>query len=347
MKKYFTAAVLKKLNTDLYIDKVIFSQKLSYGQVLIKIRYSGICGSQIGEIQGVKGPDKYLPHLLGHEASGIVVKCGEGVKKVKKNDKVIIHWMKTEGAEAETPNYKNIKNEKINAGNTATFSEYAIISENRITKILKGISLLDACLFGCTIPTAFGMLNNEAQLKIGEKVLIFGAGSIGQASAFTSEILGSSSTLVIDRHKKKFRSLKNYKTINCLLYSDKKSFLEELKRFQPDLIVETTGSIDVINMSYELLKNSGRLLLVGVPNYKKKIKINTLPLHFNTKMFGTSGQSVNVDQLFFNYQNFFLKRKINLKKIFVEKLIRLKDINKYISKIKDGQSTKKIIIDFG
>ena len=72
-----------------------------------------------------------------------------------------------------------------------------------------------------------------------------------------------------------------------------------------------------------------------------------MPLHFNTKMFGTSGQSVNVDQLFFNYQNFFLKRKINLKKIFVEKLIRLKDINKYISKIKDGQSTKKIIIDFG
>ena len=38
-------------------------EELLYGQVLVKIDISGICGSQLGEISGAKGRDKYLPHL--------------------------------------------------------------------------------------------------------------------------------------------------------------------------------------------------------------------------------------------------------------------------------------------
>ena len=42
-------------------------ESLEIGQVLVELKYSGICGSQIGEIDGVKGTDKFLPHLMGHE----------------------------------------------------------------------------------------------------------------------------------------------------------------------------------------------------------------------------------------------------------------------------------------
>ena len=51
----------------LEIDTINLPEKLEFGQVLIKVEVSGICGSQIGEIDGHKGPDKFLPHLLGHE----------------------------------------------------------------------------------------------------------------------------------------------------------------------------------------------------------------------------------------------------------------------------------------
>ena len=56
--------------------------------------YSGICGAQINEIDAVKGKDKFLPHLLGHEGSGIVENVGEGVTKVKTGDRVVLHWQK-------------------------------------------------------------------------------------------------------------------------------------------------------------------------------------------------------------------------------------------------------------
>ena len=75
----FKAAILYKSKHDLAVDYVIIKDKLKWGQVLIKINYSGICGSQINEIDAVRGPDNFLPHLLGHEGSGEVVEVGPGV----------------------------------------------------------------------------------------------------------------------------------------------------------------------------------------------------------------------------------------------------------------------------
>ena len=45
--------------------------------------YTTICGAQINEIDAVKGPDKFLPHLLGHEAAATVIETGLGVVNVK------------------------------------------------------------------------------------------------------------------------------------------------------------------------------------------------------------------------------------------------------------------------
>jgi D-arabinose 1-dehydrogenase-like Zn-dependent alcohol dehydrogenase len=54
------AAILVEQNKPLVVDAVELPRTLDYGQVLVKIFYSGICGSQIGEIDGVKGADNYL-----------------------------------------------------------------------------------------------------------------------------------------------------------------------------------------------------------------------------------------------------------------------------------------------
>ena len=61
------AAILAISKQDLIIDEIEITNPLQEGQVLVKIEKSGICGAQINEIDAVKGPDKFLPHLLGHE----------------------------------------------------------------------------------------------------------------------------------------------------------------------------------------------------------------------------------------------------------------------------------------
>ena len=63
------AAILVAQNEDLIVDTIDLPQELGIGQVLVELRCSGICGSQIGEITGVKGPDKFLPHLMDMKGS--------------------------------------------------------------------------------------------------------------------------------------------------------------------------------------------------------------------------------------------------------------------------------------
>ena len=157
LPKFAKAAVLTELRKPLLVKKITLPESLSYGQVLVKIHYSGVCGSQVGEIDGVKGEDKYLPHLLGHEGSGTVLKIGEGVTKVDEEDTVILHWRKGDGINSRTPKY-GCKNGQINAGWVTTFNNYAVISENRLTKVSDDLDLVTAPLLGCAITTGFGVI---------------------------------------------------------------------------------------------------------------------------------------------------------------------------------------------
>ena len=93
--KVIQAAILSQTNKPLEVSN-IQAMPLLKGQVYVKILYSGICGSQLMEISGDRGQDPWLPHLLGHEGSGIVVAIGEGVSKVKPGDEVILpapYWV--------------------------------------------------------------------------------------------------------------------------------------------------------------------------------------------------------------------------------------------------------------
>ena len=96
------AAILVEQKKPLIVDQIKIPDQLKAGQVLVEIYVSGICGTQLGEINGVKGEDKYLPHLIGH-GCGRVKEIGPGVSTLKINDKVVLHWKKGSGINSEVP----------------------------------------------------------------------------------------------------------------------------------------------------------------------------------------------------------------------------------------------------
>ena len=95
------AAILVEQHKDLIVDEIELPRILDIGQVLVKISVSGICGSQLGEIDGKKGKDNFLPHLMGHEGCGEVISVGPGVKTVSVGDKVVLHWRKGTGTNTD------------------------------------------------------------------------------------------------------------------------------------------------------------------------------------------------------------------------------------------------------
>ena len=191
------AAILVELRKPLVIDEIKFPDELNAGQVLVKVLYSTICGAQINEIQAAKGPDKFLPHLLGHEASGHVIETGPGVTHVKPGDTVVLHWRPSLGIQCQPPAYQ-WRGAKLNAGWVTTFNEYAVISENRLTVIGADYDLKLAPLLGCAVTTAAGVINNDANVKIGESVVVFGVGGVGLNVVQFAELAGAN-PIVADR----------------------------------------------------------------------------------------------------------------------------------------------------
>ena len=172
------AAVLAESRKSLIVDEIVLPAELGVGQVLVKVLYTTICGAQVNEIDAVKGPDKFLPHLLGHEASATVIETGLGVTSVKAGDTVVLHWRPSLGIQGPPPAY-TWRGNKLNAGWVTTFNDYAVVSENRMTPIPADFDLKIAPLFGCAVTTAAGVICNDLKVKVGESVVIFGVGGVG------------------------------------------------------------------------------------------------------------------------------------------------------------------------
>jgi Zn-dependent alcohol dehydrogenase len=250
------AAVLVELNKPLQILSVEPCE-LKVGQVLVKVLVSGLCGSQLHELNGNKGNEKFLPHLLGHEGCGIVKAIGPGVTNLEIGDKVVMHWRQGRGIDSEFPLY-SLNGKRFSSGKINTLTELAIVSENRLTKISKDVNSEIAALMGCSLTTAFGIIENETKLKFGESVLVLGCGGVGLNLINAARRRGAGRIVGFDVNPNKSR---------LALAQGAIAFYSSTDQINGpyDLIIDTTGSAEIVAIAFENLSKSGRLKLVGQP----------------------------------------------------------------------------------
>lgn len=334
------AAILTEINAPLEIGD-IEPTDLKIGQVLVKINKSGLCGAQIQEIQGLKNNAKFLPHLLGHEGCGIVQKVGEGVTKVKKGDKVILHWRKSLGIESDFPSY-TFCNKKIFSGKITTLSEYSIVSENRMTKVSENISDDFCALLGCGLSTGLSVVNKEANIKFGESVLILGCGGVGINCILAAKLSHANPIIGIDISKhKEILTVKNggefYHVDNLMQLFDK------YKKF--DCIIDTTGHLELVSKCIPYLSEEGRCIFVSQPKRNSSITIidpikffSTKGLLFKTTQAGGFDPDIDIPK----YIKLYLNKVIDTNNIITD-FYSLKEINHAISKLTNGTAGRIII----
>jgi S-(hydroxymethyl)glutathione dehydrogenase/alcohol dehydrogenase len=339
------AAVLVEQNKPLALADVSIPSELQYGQVLVKVHYSGICGSQIGEIEGAKGDDKFLPHLLGHEGSATVINVGMGVKMVKSGDKVVMHWMPGGGVQAEPPIYY-WNGRRVNAGWVTTFNEYAVVSENRLTTIPSNFDLKLATLFGCAVTTALGVINNDAQLKIGQSLVVFGVGGVGLNVIQGAKMVSAYPVIAIDIVDSKLEKARQFGAdyiLNSRTVVDLEAEIRKIIGSKgADVVIETTGNTRVIEQAYSLTHSSGKCILVGVPKKGDNVSINTLPLHFNKILKGSHGGSAVPHVDIPNYLRLVQANKLKLEGLITHEF-KLDDINKAIELVKGGEAGRVVV----
>ena len=329
---FMTAAVLEQKNQPLVLKR-LHIPKLKIGQVLVKIFYSGICASQLMETKGHRGNDKFLPHLLGHEATGVVVKIGKLVSKIKVGDKVILGWIKGNGFDASGTIYKDYRNKKINSGPITTLSNYSIVSENRIVKLPKYIPKDVGVLFGCAFPTGMGMIFHlKKRYKKIKNILIIGLGGVGFSALIAALAIKAKNIIVIDKSDYKLAIAKKInKKIHTIKYKTlklKKKILNITNQEGVDICVECAGQTSTIELGFKLVsKKKGRLIFASHPKTGSKINIDPHDLISGKKIEGAWGGFCNPDR---DFKKPFLLAKRNIhiiRKYIINKKYSLRNIN--------------------
>ena len=337
-------ATLVRINEPLVIMDAITPQLLR-GQVLVKIFYSGICRSQVMEINGGRGIDHWLPHALGHEGVGEVIAIGEAVTKVVPGDVVILGWIKGIGLDAPGAQYRS-NDLIINSGKVTTFSNYSVVSESRVTKKPKKLPLKESVLYGCALPTGAGIVMNELRPKRTDSVIVFGLGGIGISALLALSALEIEIIIAIDNDEDRLRLARNLgatHTINSSLVGFKE-VIENVTKGGADMCVESAGKVETIELGFSLInKKKGRLIFASHPPDGKKISLSPHELISGKKISGSWGGGTEPDYDIPKMHNLFSRKNISCEAL-LDTQYKLENINIALNDMMIGKVLRPLIV---
>jgi S-(hydroxymethyl)glutathione dehydrogenase/alcohol dehydrogenase len=333
----FKAAILERNNEPLNIDTVTFKGPLEAGQVLVRLHATGICGKQIEEIDGSRGHDQFLPHMLGHEGSGVVVDTGPGVTKVGEGDRVVLHWVKGGGINAATPLYSRGK-ERVNAGWITTFNEYAVVSENRVTPVDASADLQIACLLGCAATTGVGVIVNDAAVKPGESVVIYGCGGVGMSAIQGAVLTNAYPIIAVDNDAAKLKQAVLMGATHIIQVAEKNVVAEVqqilLGKLADHVILTATHPL-ALETAVECASNTGKVIFVGVPSAGVRISINPFATHCGRTLRGSFGGGIIPDRDIPRYWSLHTRGVLQLDRL-IGKKVPFSKINEGIEAVRAG-----------
>ncbi|MCY7294454.1 zinc-binding dehydrogenase [Alteromonas sp. a30] len=349
------AAVLFETGKPLQVVEGVQLPALESGQVQVKVHYSGLCHSQLAEVRGHRGEDKWLPHLLGHEAVGTVKAIGSGVTKVKEGDKVVLGWIKGQGmdvAGARYPLALNGQSYLLNSGGVTTFSEQTIVSENRLVTLPQGMPDKLAVLLGCALPTGMGLVFNEAKLlpdddaSQGKSIAIFGLGGVGLSALIAAYATKPKTLIAIDVEAHKLELAKQLGATHCINLSTQ-DLDTELKRICPqgvDYSFEAGGKAKTIEMAFRSVKDGGgQCIFASHPQEGELIQLEPHAFHRGKHIRGSWGGGSQPDRDIPYFVELYNAGRLPNLALLLSHEYSLDDINQALDDLEQRKITRALI----
>ncbi|MEM0150792.1 MAG: alcohol dehydrogenase catalytic domain-containing protein [Thermoplasmata archaeon] len=313
-------------------------------EVLIKVSYCGICGSDITAFK----TGNYVPGIIiGHEFSGIVIKKGKNVNNVNEGDKVVglslIPCGKCEYCLSGKPNLcKNALMTGITIN--GAFAEYVKLPKDAVLKIDNKLNAIEATLVE---PLAIVLhAINISSFKPGKSILIQGAGPIGLLTLGMMKISGASKIFLSEISDKRIEVARNLSSDVYFINPSKSnifSFIEkETDGEGVDIIFDTTGSPTAIKSNYTLVKRGGEIVILGIPELPVESDIFTLVMNEITIKGSFEGVNEFKDAI-----DFISQRKVNFSSIITSIIPIEKIVEDGFKKLLEMPKEGKIVIKIG
>lgn len=257
------AAVLHGIN-DIKLENVPIP-KHGNGDVLIRVKASGICGSDIPRVM-VTGTYKF-PTIPGHEFAGEVSEIGGDVEDIKLGDRVaVIPCIPCKKCRyCQAGEYFHCEHyDYLGSRSDGGFAEYVKVPKDNIVKLPQGLDWETAC---GTEPAAVALhVLKRGGINIGDKVAVFGMGSIGNLIAQWAGIMGAGNIFAIDIQDEKL-NIARVVGLKDIINSRNVDVLEFINNFTDsigvDLSIEAAGSEEALKQAIQVTRRLGRIILVG------------------------------------------------------------------------------------
>ncbi len=268
------AAVISEFNAPWQVKQVA-DVRPEAGQVLIRVRASGMCGTDLHVHHGLF-PLK-PPFVAGHEPTGDIVELGAGVTDLKVGDRVGVFWNQKGCGRCATcqkgmpARCENGCSTWMNLGGGN--SELMLAWASGCQLLPDGVSYEEAAPIFCAGYTVMSGIRN-ATPKPGERVAVLGVGGLGHLAVQLSKAVGLE-TLAVTGQENKRAELKSFGADDVVIAGENigKS-LQDLGGV--DVILSTTNSAKQIASAFDGLRAGGRLVNMGIAD--APIAVNTLPL---------------------------------------------------------------------
>jgi 2-desacetyl-2-hydroxyethyl bacteriochlorophyllide A dehydrogenase len=263
------ALVLEKYNELVYKD--VPDPEISSNEVLVKVKACGICGSDIHGMDGSTGR-RIPPMIMGHEASGAIVKTGTNVKDWKSGDRVTFDstvyplndWFTLEGMYNLSDNREVLGVSPGTYKRDGAFAEYIAIPQHILYKIPENVTFEQAAMVEAVAVALHSV--NISGIKTGDNCVIVGVGMIGIFILKLLKMSGASKIIAIDLNRKRLEQSEKAGADHTFLSTEEnlaeKIFLLTNNR-GADISFEAVGKSESVNIAIDIIRKGGKTVLVG------------------------------------------------------------------------------------
>ncbi|WP_343246453.1 galactitol-1-phosphate 5-dehydrogenase [Diplocloster hominis] len=322
------------------------------GQVLIKVKYTGICGSDVPRVNG--DACHFFPNVLGHEFSGVVEETGAGVASVKPGDRVagvpLVPCMQCE--DCQKGNYSLCRNYSfIGSREYGSFAEYVVVPERNAVKFEDNVSFEQGAFFEPSTVALHGLL--RVNYQGGGTVAILGGGTIGLFTMQWAKIFGAKKAVVFDISGERLALAKKLgadDVINTLEenYMEKALALTDGRGY--DYVYETAGNTATMHMAFEAAGNKAQVCFIGTPTKELTFTVKDWE-NMNRKEFTLTGSWMSYSAPFPGREweltaHYFKTGELKFDESLIYRKIPLSRIDEAFAMYKiPGQVKGKLLID--
>lgn len=322
------------------------------GKVVIKVKYTGICGSDVPRVNA--DACHFFPNVLGHEFSGTVEEVGEGVTSLKAGDRVagvpLVPCMKC--PDCQKGNYSLCKHYSfIGSRQFGSFAEYVSVPEKNAVKFEDEVSFEKGAFFEPATVALHGL--RRLDYKGGKNVAILGCGTIGILTAQWARIFGAKSVTVFDILDERL-DLATRMGADYVVNSSKEGYMDQVNEITGgngfDYIYETAGNTVTMKMAFELAANKAGVCFIGTPTRELSFSVKEWE-NINRKEFTLTGSWMSYSAPFPGDEweltaHYFKTGELKFDESFIYKKIPLSQIDTAFEMYKTPGIVKgKILID--